>query len=52
MLYPEEIDRIFLDKLNGIIVKIGEGEDSKKYYVCSACQKEYRENLKEKISKL
>ena len=51
-LCKEEIGTTFLEKLDGTVVKMGEGEDSKKCYVCSDCQKEHGENLKEKISNL
>ena len=47
-----EIGMTFLDKLEGTVVKIGEGEVSKKFYICSTCQKEHGENLKEKVSNL
>jgi len=49
-LCNEEIKTTFLDKLDGTIIKTGEGETSKKHYVCSACQKEHKKNLKEKFS--
>jgi hypothetical protein len=52
VLCNEEIKKTFLDKLDGTIIKTGEGEESKKIPVCSSCQKEHKENLKEKISKL
>jgi len=45
----EEIQTTFLDKLDGTIIKTGEGETSKKHYVCSTCQKEHKEKLKEKL---
>ena len=44
-----EIRTTFLEKLDGTIVKTGEGETSKKHYVCSACQKEHKNNLIEKL---
>jgi uncharacterized protein with PIN domain len=46
----EEIETIFLNKLKGTVVKTGSGENSKKYYICSDCQKESKNNIKEKIS--
>ena len=52
VLCGEEIGTTFLGKLDGTVVKAGEGEGSKKYYVCSGCQKEHGENLKEKVSGL
>ncbi len=51
-LCKEKINTTFLDKLIGTVVKTGEGETSKKHYICSICQKEYKKDLKEKISKL
>jgi transposase-like protein len=44
-----EIEKTFLDKLDGTILKTGEGETSKKHYVCSKCQKEFKEKIKEKV---
>ncbi len=49
-LCKEEIKTTFLDKLDGTLVKTGEGETSKKHYVCSACQKEHKDKIKEKFS--
>ena len=46
-LCNEEIKKTFLDKLDGTIVKTREGETSKKHYICSNCQKEHKDNLKE-----
>ncbi|MCR4284809.1 MAG: hypothetical protein NUV97_02055 [archaeon] len=51
-LCKENIGTTFLEKLEGTLVRVGEGENSRKFYVCSGCQKEHKENLKEKISKL
>jgi len=49
-LCKEEIKTTFLDKLDGTIIKTGKGEDSKTHYICSDCQKEHKEKLKEKLS--
>jgi len=49
-LCKKEIKTTFLDKLDGTIVRTGEGETSKKHYACSACQKEHKKDLKEKFS--
>jgi len=46
----EEIKETFLGKISGTIIKTGEGETSKKHYICSSCQKENKDKLKEKIS--
>ena len=48
-LCKEEIKTTFLDKLDGTIVKTGEGESSKKHFVCSSCQKEFGNELKGKL---
>jgi len=48
-LCKQEIKTTFLDKLDGTIIKTGEGETSKLHYICSSCQKEHKENLKEKL---
>jgi len=48
-LCKEEIKSTFLDKIDGTVVKTGEGETSKKHLVCSSCQKEHGEELKEKL---
>ena len=45
-----EIKTTFLDKLDGTMVKTGDGESSKKHFVCSVCQKEHKNVLKEKLS--
>ncbi|MCK4650391.1 hypothetical protein KAT36_04120 [Candidatus Pacearchaeota archaeon] len=50
-LCNEEIKTTFLDKPKGTIIKIGSGETSKKIHICSSCQKEHKEKLKQKISK-
>ena len=50
IICKEELQKTFLDKINGTIVKIGKGEGSKKVYVCFACQKKHKDNLKEKVS--
>ena len=44
-----EIKTTFLDKLDGTIIKTGEGETSKKHFICSACQKEHKDSIKEKL---
>ena len=49
-LCQDNIKTTFLEKLDGTIVKTGEGETSKKYFVCSVCQKEHKDDLKEKLS--
>jgi gluconate kinase len=49
-LCGDEIKTTFLEKLEGTIIKTGNGENSKKIYICSSCQKKHKENLKEKIS--
>jgi len=48
-LCKKEITTTFLDKIIGTIVKTGEGETSKKHYICSFCQKKYKNNLKKTL---
>lgn len=48
-LCKEEIKTTFLEKLDGTIIKTGEGETSKKHYICSVCQKEHKNNLMGKL---
>ncbi|MBT6689829.1 hypothetical protein HN903_00715 [archaeon] len=48
-LCNQEIKTIFLDKLQGTIIRTGEGETSKTHHICSSCQKEHGNNLKEKL---
>jgi len=50
-LCNEEIKTTFLDKMEGTMIKTGEGETSKKHYICKHCQKEHGKDLKDKISK-
>jgi len=49
-LCNEELQTTFLDKLKGTTIKTGEGETSKIVYVCSTCQKEHKDKLKEKLA--
>jgi len=46
----KDIEKTFLDKFNGTIVKIKEGDKNILHYVCSQCQKKHK-NLKDEISK-
>ena len=48
----EEIEKVFLGKLNGTIVKILEGEKNVEYRVCDKCQKEYKDKIKDKIKEM
>jgi len=48
-LCKEEIKETFLGKLDGTLIKTGEGETSKKHFICSSCQKEHKGKLKEKL---
>jgi len=48
-LCKKEIQTTFLDKIKGTIIKTGEGETSKTHYICSSCQKEYKNELKNKL---
>jgi hypothetical protein len=51
-LCESEIKRTFLEKPLGTIVKLGSGEESKKVFVCPACQKEHGEKLVEKLEEI
>ena len=44
-----ELEKTFLDKLVGTIVKTGEGETSKKHFICSDCQKQHKNNFEGKL---
>ncbi len=48
-LCKEEITYGFMDKPNGTIVKIKENDSNKFVYICSNCQKEHKNKLKEKL---
>jgi gluconate kinase len=50
-LCKKEITATFLDKFNGTIIKTKKDEALKTVYICSSCQKEHKENLREKVSK-
>lgn len=51
-LCKSELKTTFLDKLEGTMIKTGEGETSKKHHICNTCQKEHEDDLKEKVSEL
>jgi uncharacterized protein with PIN domain len=51
-LCKEELKNSFMEKVEGTVIKTGTGETSKKYWVCTACQKENKDQLKEKVAKL
>lgn len=44
-----ETGETFLGKLDGTLVKLNENGKNRTVYICPECQKEYRENIKEKI---
>ena len=46
----EPLETTFLNKIKGTIVKSGSGESSKKHYICDGCQKEFKDNIKERLS--
>jgi tRNA U54 and U55 pseudouridine synthase Pus10 len=50
-LCSNEIKTTFLDKIIGTTIKTGEGESAKTHYICSSCQSEHKNSLKEKLSK-
>jgi len=45
----KDLEMTFLNKIKGTIIKSGVGESSKKHYVCSSCQKEFKDKIKERI---
>jgi len=51
-LCSDELKKTFLDKLDGTRIKIGKEENSKIYFICSNCQKENKNNLKEKLPRI
>jgi len=49
-LCKEKIKTIFLDKIDGTIIRINQDKKTEKIYVCSSCQKQHKDKLKEKVS--
>ena len=49
-LCKEKIKTTFLDKVDGTIIKIKKDKKTEKVYVCSSCQKEQKDKLKEKVN--
>jgi uncharacterized protein with PIN domain len=49
-LCNEKLEKTFLDKIAGTIVKIKKGEKNEQVYVCSSCQKKHKD-LKKEIEK-
>ena len=45
----EKIQETFLEKPKGTIIKIKKDDKTEKIYICSDCQKKYKEKIKEKI---
>jgi len=50
-LCGKEIEETFLKKIRGSIIKINKSGKNEFYYVCSECQKEHGDKIKEKIGK-
>ncbi|MDO8517393.1 MAG: hypothetical protein Q7S33_04705 [Nanoarchaeota archaeon] len=50
-LCNDEISETFLDKTTGTIIKIKNKDKNEKVYVCSLCQKKFRDKLKEEVEK-
>ena len=46
----EEMKFGFMDKVVGTVVWVKEGESKRKVYVCPACQKKHKDELKDKVS--
>lgn len=49
-LCDSKIETNFLNKINGTIIKTKEQDKIKFNYICSECQKEHKEKLKEKLN--
>lgn len=52
ILCEEKIEKLFLDKIDGTIIKVKKENKNKEFYVCSSCQKEAEkqgQNLKKKV---
>ena len=47
----ERIEENFLGKINGTTVKVKKNTKTGFAYVCSSCQKEHKEKIKELVSK-
>ena len=46
----KKIEELFLNKINGTIIKIKEGDKNRTYYICTDCQKKYKD-LKAELKK-
>lgn len=46
----DEVGVTFLNKLDGTLIRINKNNVLKKYYICSSCQKKYKEELKKQLS--
>ena len=51
VLCDKKIETVFLDKVDGTIIKIKKKEKNEKFYVCSECQKKFGRKLKEEVLK-
>ena len=50
VICEESVGKLFLDKIDGTIVKVKKEKGNENFLVCSDCQKEHKEKLKEKVS--
>jgi transposase-like protein len=50
-LCSNEMGESFLGKLNGTVIKIIKENKTTFHYVCSDCQKKYKDKVKEQITK-
>ncbi|MEK6890599.1 MAG: hypothetical protein AABX03_00515 [Nanoarchaeota archaeon] len=50
-LCGDKIGESFLGKLNGTIISVSKNTATGKEYICSDCQKKYKDNLKEVVEK-
>jgi ribosome-binding protein aMBF1 (putative translation factor) len=44
-----KIEETFLGKIDGTIVKVLKGEKNEMIYVCKECQKQHKDDLKNKV---
>jgi len=51
-LCKKEIEKTFLDKLEGTRVFIKQNDKNREFLICNSCQKKYKDNLKEELSKI
>jgi uncharacterized protein with PIN domain len=48
----KEIEKGFMDKIIGTVVKIKNNDTKQTFLVCNTCQKEYKDSIKDKLMPL